>query len=165
MDDAQVTDATVPGRTVPTLPTVAAVTHVVATARAPLHLRVGHVDDDDLGAPSTDHESGLVLPGLSVNPLSAPPWWTDRPLEWWVARQICTYAHLLDADPSRSCTVVTGTEVGRGPDNEPLLTEVRLLAVLHPAAVEEARRLHSAWARSPRPEDSPDERGTAPWQS
>lgn len=148
----------------PVLASLAAVTRFVAGTCEMLHLRVGH-PDDDLATPSTDHESGLVLPGLSVNPLSPPPWWTGRPLAWWVARQICAYAHLLDADRSRRCTVVVGTEVGRGPDNEPLLTGIRRVAVIDASAVEEARRRHADWARSPRPEDAPDEGGTAPWQS
>jgi hypothetical protein len=75
---------------------------------------------DDEGV-SVDGESGAVLPGLSVNRLDPEPWWTG-PVRAWVARQLCQYAHL--ADEERYAWVLTGTEVGRGPDSEPLVAEV-----------------------------------------
>src|SRR5437763_11567719 len=44
---------------------------------------------------SIDYESGLTLPGLSVNPLDPQPWWT-RDRKDWLARQLCRYVHLQD---------------------------------------------------------------------
>ena len=145
----------------PVLRSVAEVADFVRDSASTVHVRFGE-PDDDLRAPSIDHESGLTLPGLSVNPLSPPSWWRDRPLEDWVVRQICSYAHLQQNHPERACVLVTGTVVERGPDNEPLLAGADLVAVLTPDVVREARRRHPG---SPRPEDAPAEDGAAPWQA
>jgi hypothetical protein len=93
---------------------------------------------------SVDYESGLELPGLSVNPLSPEPWW-ERPLQDWLARQLCQYAHLLDdADDERVAWLLTGEEVARGPDNEPLLADVVPVALLHRSALDEAQARYRA---------------------
>ena len=149
------------GTPVPVLDTVEQVVEFVAGADTDVHVRFGQ-PDDDLGSPSVDHESGLTLPGLSVNPVTPPSWWRDRPLEDWVIRQICSYAHLQQQHPERACALVTGTIVDRGPDNEPLLRDARLLAVLDAGVVREAMRRHRS---SPRPEDAPTEDGAPPWQT
>lgn len=62
---------------------------------------------------SCDYESGLELPGLSVVPLQPPDWW-QRPLADWLARQICKYARLSEADGWRFAWVLTGKVTGAG---------------------------------------------------
>ena len=94
----------------------------------------GPADDQD---GSVDTESGLTLPGLSVNPLHAEFWWT-RPFEDWLARQICQYRELSEKNPDRFAWALSGTEVGRGPDCEPLLREVIPIARLERRLLEEA---------------------------
>jgi hypothetical protein len=112
-------------------------------ARPGLHLRYA---DDPEEAASVDYESGLTLPGVSVNPLSPEPWWS-RSLEDWLARQICNYVHIQERDPRREAWVLAGTVTARGPDNEPLLSEPRVVARLDRATVEEARhRYDTAFA-------------------
>jgi hypothetical protein len=86
---------------------------------------------------SVDTESGLTLPGLSTNPLHTEPWWT-RPFEDWLARQVCQYRELQEKNPNRFAWVLRGTEVGRGPDCEPLLREVIPTARLSDRLLEEA---------------------------
>src|SRR5437660_12625841 len=91
-----------------------------------LFVRYSSGPDEDLGAKSTDYESGLELPGLSVNPLRPEPWWS-RPLEHWIARQLCAYAHLGGEDDKVPC-VLFREVVGRHPDNEPLVGSFEPLA-------------------------------------
>src|SRR5690606_32273610 len=86
---------------------------------------------------SVDTESGLELPGLSVNPLDAEPWWS-RSLEDWLARQLCQYRHLAEQNPDRIAWVLRGKSAGRGPDCEPLLRDVEPIAILTPSLLEEA---------------------------
>jgi hypothetical protein len=88
---------------------------------------------------SVDKESGCVLPGLSVNPLRPEPWW-DRPVEHWLARQLCQYLHLREGD--RFGWVLGGRVVGRGPDCEPLVVDVAPVAVLDDEVVREAQRVY-----------------------
>jgi hypothetical protein len=87
--------------------------------------------------PSVDTESGLTLPGLSVNPLHAEQWWT-RPFEDWLARQVCQYRELSEKNPDRFAWALRGTEVGRGPDCEPLLRRVQPIGRLDEALLDEA---------------------------
>ena len=100
------------------------------------YVRYSEGPDDDRD-PSVDTESGLTLPGLSVNPLHPEPWWT-RPFEDWLARQVCQYRELQEKNPDRFAWVLCGTEVGRGPDCEPLLREVIPIARLDDALLDEA---------------------------
>ncbi|WP_228484707.1 DUF6098 family protein [Microbacterium cremeum] len=103
--------------------------------------------------PSVDTESGLTLPGLSVNPLHAEPWWT-RPFEDWLARQVCQYRELQEKNPDRYAWVLCGTVVGRGPDCEPLLREVIPIARLDDALLDEAvARYRSRFHAGRGPED------------
>ncbi len=105
-----------------------------------LHVRFSKSPEHDRRDPSMDYESGLELPGLSVNPLDPEPWW-KRPLEDWLARQLCQYAHLLeDSDDERRAWVLQGRVVARGPDNEPLLSDFRPVAWLDDEVIDEARR-------------------------
>ncbi len=93
----------------------------------------------DLGEASVDTESGLELPGLSVNPLDPEPWWT-RPTADWLARQLCQYKHLRDRNPERKAWLVRGRVVGQGPDCEPLLGDVEFVAELGDELLDEAEQ-------------------------
>jgi len=95
----------------------------------------GPAADADEG--SVDRESGAELPGLSVNPLEPERWWS-RPVEDWLARQLCQYRQVQENDPDRFAWVLTGREVGRGPDSEPLLADTVAIARVAPRAVDEA---------------------------
>lgn len=102
-----------------------------------LHVRYSRGPEHDARESSVDTESGLELPGLSVNPLDPEPWWT-RPVRDWLARQVCQYRHLAERNPRRMAWVLRGREVGRGPDCEPLLADVEPLGLLSAALLEEA---------------------------
>jgi hypothetical protein len=102
-----------------------------------LYVRYSNGPDADEAETSVDYESGLPLPGLSVNRLDPQPWWT-RSLEDWLARQLCQYLHLSDRSASHQGWVLAGEEVGRGPDDEPLVADVRPMAILHEALLQEA---------------------------
>ncbi|TKV29947.1 hypothetical protein FDK12_03440 [Arthrobacter sp. NamB2] len=105
-----------------------------------VYLRYSCGYEADRDSTSEDGESGLALPGLSVNPLTPEQWWT-RPIEDWLARQICQYRHLAE-DEERYPWVLTGSCVGRGPDCEPLLAEVEPLGRLHDGLLQEAERVY-----------------------
>lgn len=103
-----------------------------------LYVRYSAGPEKDALHRSVDTESGLELPGLSVNPLDPEAWWT-RPLEDWLARQLSQYRHLADEEPERFAWILRGEECGRGPDCEPLLRTVEPLAVLSATLLDEAR--------------------------
>ncbi|MFJ4230276.1 DUF6098 family protein [Cellulosimicrobium cellulans] len=124
----------------PRLRSLAEVAELVAVVN-PLYVRFSGGPDKDRSTVSRDHESGCLLPGLSVNPMNPEPWW-DRPVEHWVARQLCQYAHLMT--PERFPWLLTGEVAGRGPDCEPLLVDVVPAASVDPLVVEEAGRLYGA---------------------
>lgn len=111
----------------------------LAKARAPLFVRFSAGPEADAAEASRDYESGCELPGLSVNPLNPEPWF-DRPVLHWVARQLVQYAHL--GEEGRYAWVLTGREVGRGPDCEPLLADVDAVARIPDDVVREARALY-----------------------
>jgi hypothetical protein len=124
----------------------------VVDRRGTLYVRYSEGPAAD-GDGSVDTESGLTLPGLSVNPLHAEDWWT-RPFEDWLARQVCQYRELSEKNPCRFAWVLTGTEVGRGPDCEPLLREVVPIARLEDRLLEEAvGRYTSRFQAGKGPED------------
>ncbi|HET9382650.1 MAG TPA: DUF6098 family protein [Streptomyces sp.] len=92
------------------------------------------------GASSTDELTGVPMPGLSASPLDVEDWWEDRPVRVWVARRLHDYAHLPhEKGPGVRPWVVTGRENGRGPDNEPLVTDARPVCWIDDAVIEEAR--------------------------
>ncbi len=126
------------------LPTLCAMDELVALAEGcrQLFVRYSSGPAEDRGATSTDYESGLELPGLSVNPLQPEPWWT-RPLEQWIARQLCAYAHVGE-DEGKVPWVLSGDVVGRGPDNEPLIGPFDPLAYVGGALVDEARTVYES---------------------
>jgi len=103
------------------------------------YVRFSAGPEADAAGTSTDKESGATLPGLSVNPLAPEPWW-DRPLEHWLARQLCQYMHLGERE--RAGWVLTGAVVGRGPDSEPLVSDVRFVAVLRDEVLAEAQEVY-----------------------
>ncbi|MFF5372268.1 DUF6098 family protein [Streptomyces sp. NPDC013187] len=89
---------------------------------------------------STDDLTGVPLPGLSASPLGVEAWWEDRPVRVWVARRLHDYVHLLhDKGPGVHPWVLTGKETARGPDNEPLVTDVRPMCRLDQQVIEEAK--------------------------
>ncbi|MBK0418994.1 hypothetical protein JD276_08090 [Leucobacter sp. CSA1] len=102
-----------------------------------LYVRYSRGPAADASKSSIDTESGLELPGLSVNPLSAEPWWC-RPVEDWLARQLCQYKHLAERNPARFAWTLTGRTVARGPDCEPLLAETIPIALLSRELLAEA---------------------------
>lgn len=94
--------------------------------------------DLDTGS-SIDELTGIDLPGLSANGLAVEPWWEDRPLLLWVARRLYDYRHLAKMrGPGTRPWIMSGREVGRGPDNEPLIEARAILAQIGLAAVAEA---------------------------
>lgn len=120
-------------------------------SRPGLHVRYSEGVESDRDGGSIDTESGLELPGLSVNPLDAEDWWT-RPLADWLARQVCQYRHLSEKNPERFAWVLAGRQVGRGPDCEPLLADVEPVARLGDellAEAEERYRTHFDAGRGP----------------
>ncbi|MBO9578664.1 MAG: hypothetical protein J7480_07850 [Microbacteriaceae bacterium] len=111
--------------------------------RGPCYVRYSAGPGPDAAEQSTDYESGLPLPGLSVNPLHPEAWWT-RPLRDWLARQICQYRDLQREDPERIAWVLSGRETGRGPDCEPLIADVVPLGRLSAALLDEAAAVYEA---------------------
>lgn len=133
---------------------IASLDELAATAHHydPLYVRYSEGPAGD-GDESVDSESGLTLPGLSVNPLHAEAWWT-RPFEDWLARQVCQYRELREKNPDRFAWALCGTEVGRGPDCEPLLREVIPIARLDDRLLAEAdRRYRERFRAGKGPED------------
>jgi Family of unknown function (DUF6098) len=129
---------------------------LVGRSPTTVYVRWSRGPASDAGECSHDHASGLDLPGLAVNPLTPPSWWT-RPAEEWVARQITAYDHLGNDAPDHVAWVLTGRIVERGPDNEPLVVDVRPLVRLAPAVLAEAA------ARQPRSDR--DEDDDTSWRS
>ncbi|MFV0132079.1 DUF6098 family protein [Streptomyces sp. HMX87] len=88
---------------------------------------------------STDDLTGVKLPGLSASPLDVEEWWGDRPVHVWVARRLYDYCHLPRVKDARTRPwVLQGCEVARGPDNEPLVADVRPLGWIPGHVIEEA---------------------------
>ena len=105
--------------------------------RRGLYVRWSRGPEDDAHERSCDHASGLELPGLAANPLDPPRWWT-LPADAWVARQVTAYDHLGRDQPDHIAWVLNGRVVDRGPDNEPLVVDVRPVACLAPTVLAEA---------------------------
>ncbi|MFI5972755.1 DUF6098 family protein [Streptomyces sp. NPDC051452] len=79
-------------------------------------------------ASSKDDLTGVRLPGLSANSLDIEEWWGERPAHIWVARRLYDYCHLRRVKDARTRPwLLQGVEVGRGPDNEPLVADVEPL--------------------------------------
>jgi len=111
-------------------------------ALGPLFVRHSEGPKHDAREQSIDGESGLTMPGLSANPLTPESWWT-RPIEQWVARQLVQYRQLQRVGGRKFAWVLTGREVGRGPDNEPLLADVAPLAILGSDVLDESEEIYA----------------------
>jgi hypothetical protein len=98
-----------------------------------LYIRWSRGPDRDRGTTSVDELTGVALPGLSANSLRVESWWADRSLRTWVARRLHDYRHLRR--DGQGCAVrpwvLRGREVGRGPDNEPLIDVREPIAWIH----------------------------------
>jgi hypothetical protein len=98
------------------------------------------VERDAHAETSRDELTGLELPGLSVNSLRVEPWWGERSKSKWVARRLYDYRHLPEIrGPETRPWVVTGEEIGRGPDNEPLICRCEPIAAVALSVIEAAQ--------------------------
>ncbi|MFJ3863477.1 DUF6098 family protein [Streptomyces nigra] len=115
----------------------------LVAARRGLYVRWSLGPATDMAAMSSrDELTGLALPGLSANPLDVEEWWDGRPLRVWVARRLYDYSHLPRIKDSRTRPwVLTAREAARGPDNEPLVTDVRPLGWIEDRVISEADRV------------------------
>ncbi|MDN0199001.1 DUF6098 family protein [Streptomyces sp. S.PNR 29] len=106
-----------------------------------LYVRWSRGPETDLAdVSSTDELTGAPMPGLSANPLDVEEWWEDRPVRVWVARRLHDYAHLPhDKGPGVRPWALEGRESGRGPDNEPLVVDVRPRCWIESGVIDEAR--------------------------
>lgn len=95
---------------------------------------------DDKGR-SRDELTGVELPGLSVSTLAVEPWWGDRSRRTWVARRLYDYRHIAFRKEGTRPWLLSGRECGRGPDNEPLVTDVSPIAWIASEVVEDASKL------------------------
>jgi hypothetical protein len=94
---------------------------------------------------SRDGLTGVPLPGLSANSLRVEPWWGDRSLHLWLARRLYDYRHLRDLrGPGVRAWVLLGEELGRGPDNEPLVRCRCPVAWIDDAVLAECERVVAA---------------------
>ncbi len=101
-------------------------------------------NDEDQGC-SRDALTGAPLPGLSANPLDVESWWADRPIELWAARRLYDYSHIRrKRGPDIKAWVLAGREVGRGPDNEPLIECADVIGIVGDAVLKEADELVQA---------------------
>ncbi|MGA5424907.1 DUF6098 family protein [Streptomyces lavendulocolor] len=124
------------------LPTVRSLAELgeLVERRGPLYVRWSRGPARDLGATrSVDELTGIPMPGLSANPLQVERWWGDRSLRLWVARRLYDYCHLRrDRDGDVRPWTLRGREVGRGPDNEPLVCDIEPVSWIDLAVIEEA---------------------------
>lgn len=105
----------------------------------PLYIRWSRGPDVDAGTTSRDELTGVELPGLCVNPLSLESWWGDRSPRMWAARRLYDYRHLQEQRGAGVRPwILRGTEVGRGPDNEPIVDDIEPVAWVSDAVVSEA---------------------------
>jgi hypothetical protein len=125
----------------PCLTTLDEVVELVKSGR-PLYVRWSRGPTYDEENTSCDELTGVELPGLSANPLALEVWWQDRPFDLWIARRLYDYRHLREQrGPGVRPWLLEGHEVGRGPDNEPLVICDRAVAWLHNDLVEHATKL------------------------
>ncbi|MFF7975732.1 DUF6098 family protein [Streptomyces sp. NPDC007905] len=124
------------------LPTVASLEELtrLVTSRRGLYVRWSLGPACDLPhARSKDDLTGLRLPGLSASSLDIEAWWSERPAKIWVARRLYDYCHLPRVkDPRTRPWLLHGREAARGPDNEPLVTDVEPLGWISDRVTTEA---------------------------
>lgn len=125
------------------MPTVTTLDEVIRLARQHPHLfvRWSRGPDADTAGASSDDLTGIVLPGLSANPLAVEPWWGNRPLRLWIGRRLYDYSHLEhEKGPGVRPWLLEGHVQGRGPDNEPLVECERPVAWIAGQVIDEAAR-------------------------
>ena len=126
------------------MPTVTTLEELTELARQHpgMFIRWSRGPDADEAGQSSDDLTGSPLPGLSANPLAVEPWWGERPLRLWIARRLHDYSHLEhDKGPDVRPWVLAGDELGRGPDNEPLVRCQQPVAWIAEEVIAEADRV------------------------
>jgi hypothetical protein len=127
------------------LPTITNLAQLVGLLGDDVYLRWSKGPAEDAASASRDSLTGVELPGLSASPLHIEPWWGERSLELWVARRLFDYRHLRELrGPDVRAWVLRGEEVGRGPDNEPLVRCLEPLAWVADTALTECSELVDA---------------------
>ncbi|WP_245786427.1 DUF6098 family protein [Lentzea albida] len=127
------------------MPTITSLADLVGLIGDDVYVRWSKGPDADAASTSRDSLTGVELPGLSASPLRIEPWWDDRSHELWVARRLFDYRHLRDLrGPDVRAWVLRGEEVGRGPDNEPLVRCREPLAWVDDEALRECVELVGA---------------------
>ncbi|GAB2856048.1 hypothetical protein GCM10027200_65610 [Lentzea nigeriaca] len=127
------------------LPTITNLSDLVGLLGDDVYIRWSKGPDADAASTSRDSLTGVDLPGLSASPLRVEPWWEDRSLELWVARRLFDYRHLRELrGPDVRAWVLRGEEVGRGPDNEPLVRCRQPLAWVADSALSECEDMVNA---------------------
>jgi hypothetical protein len=107
-----------------------------------LYVRWSRGPEADAEGSSCDDLTSVPMPGLSASPLAVEPWWGNRSPRLWTARRLHDYSHLKhDKGPGVRPWVLQGREVGRGPDNEPLVRCDRPVAWVAEEILAEAERV------------------------
>lgn len=117
-------------------------------SRQDLFIRWSRGPGADLAGRSRDELTGVELPGLSVSALAVEQWWGDRSRRTWVARRLYDYRHIEFRKEGTRPWLLSGRPCGRGPDNEPLVTEVEAVAWISSDVVAEASVLIGGLASS-----------------
>lgn len=124
----------------PTVETLDKLTELAERHRR-MYVRWSRGPAADAAGKSSDDLTGEPMPGLSANPLAVEPWWGERSLRLWIARRLFDYSHLKhEKGPGVRPWVMEGRELGRGPDNEPLVDCERPVAWIDDAVIREAER-------------------------
>ncbi len=129
------------------MPTIDSLPEVVELAEGnpALYVRWSEGPEADLQQhTSFDDLTQTELAGLSANSLAVEDWW-DGPADLWMARRIYDYLHIRRRRPANVRPwVLEGEEVGRGPDNEPLVRCRRPVAWIGESVVDESVRMIEA---------------------
>ncbi len=125
-------------KTLRTLDQVVALAQAAATEGQTVFCRysVGPAADARSGYRSRDHASGALHAGLSVNALTHldVAGGTERA---WIVQQLAEYAFMSRQGlRGTRCWLMTGTECGRGADNEPLVRDITPLACVSPSVID-----------------------------
>lgn len=124
----------------PTVETLDKLTELAERHRR-MYVRWSRGPAADAAGKSSDDLTGEPMPGLSANPLAVEPWWGERSLRLWIARRLFDYSHLKhEKGPGVRPWVMEGRELGRGPDNEPLVDCERPVAWIDDGVIREAAR-------------------------
>lgn len=127
------------------LPTITNLAELADLLGEDVYVRWSKGPAADAASTSRDSLTGVELPGLSASPLHVEPWWGDRSRRLWVARRLFDYRHLRDLrGPDVRAWVLKGGEVGRGPDNEPLVQCREPIAWVADSALRECEELVEA---------------------